>query len=118
MIDLTQATNVIRVMKEYGNYTGQKIGMIKCNTTSKVSLVSGVPHYCPGQIVLFREEVEHMNSSLGEFNGVKSKPTGRVTIESPLCQAEIDKQRAKGSLITTIGVMINVPVGYVEEIRI
>ena len=49
---------------------------------------------------------------------MKQKRTGRVTIESPLSQEDIDKQKAKGSLITTFGTMVSVPKKYVEEIRI
>jgi len=55
---------------------------------------------------------------MGEFRGMKQKRTGRVTIESPLSQEDIDKQKAKGSLITTFGTMVSVPKKYVEEIRI
>lgn len=115
-MDLTIATNCIRVMKEYGTYRGHRIGIVRASPDTHVSQISGVSNYRPGEIVLFREETDESN--LGEFRGVKPKPTGRLTIESPLCQAEIDKQKAQGSLITTFGIIVGVPRRYIEEIKL
>lgn len=120
MIDLSVARNCIEVMKKYGAYNGQKIGRVDALLNGLLSLLPGIPDYRGGEIVVFREQLTPSDSELnmGEFIGIEQKPTGRITIESPLTQKEIDEQKAKGSLITTTKVMVNVPRGYVEEIRI
>jgi len=114
MIDLTRATNCITVQKQYGTYRGAKVGRIAEDCDG---MLGG---YREGQIVLFREELHpsDFQMRMGEYMGMEQQPIGRVTIESPLTQEEIEKQRAKGSLLTTIGTMVGVPKGYVEEIRI
>ena len=113
MVDLTIATNCIRVMKEYGTYHGERIGRVAKDFSG---MVGG---YREGEIILFREELDPpIDSTLGEERGIEPKPTGRITIESPLCRAEINKQRARGSGIITMKTMIGVPARYVEEIRI
>lgn len=121
MIDLTRAMECIKTMQKYGTYRGHKIGRINTPVVNGIdSVISGVPHYNDGQVVIFREELSPSDSEMhmGEYRGMEQKPTGRVTIESPLTQEEIDKMKAKGSLITTIGTMVGVPSRYVEEIRI
>ena len=120
MMDLGIAINCIRVMKENRTYRDHKIGRINTPVNGLTSMVSGVPHNPEGKIVLFYDELYPSDSELcmGEYMGTKQRPTGRVTIESPLTQEEIEKQKAKGSLLTTVGTMIGVPRKYVEEIRI
>ena len=120
MIDLTRAINCIRVMKEYGTYKSHRIGRVHTNVNRLTSIVSRVPGYHEGQVVLFRDELYPSDSELfmGEYRGMKQRPTGKVTIESPLTQKEIDKQKSKGSLLTTVGMMVEIPRKYIEEIRI
>ncbi|HEW79159.1 MAG TPA: hypothetical protein ENH34_04235 [Phycisphaerales bacterium] len=120
MIDLIGAINCVRVMKEYGTYESHKIGSIHIDVNGLTSMISGVPDYHEGQIVLFRDELHPSDSKLvmGEYRGMEQRPTGKVTIKSPLTQKEIDKQKSKGSLLTTVGVMVGVPRKYIEEIRI
>ena len=118
MLDLTLATNCIRAMKENGTYRGERIGRIKSSVHGMVSLICGVPCYIPDQVVLFREELDPSDFSLGEYRGMEQRPTGRLTVERPLSQEGIDQQRAKGYLLTTVGTMVGVPESYVEEIRI
>ncbi len=107
-------------MRENGTYRDHKIGRILQDVNGEVSVISGVPGYTLGQVILFREELEPSDSQLclGEYRGMKQKLTGRVTIESPMCQSEIDSQRKNGSPLKTIGTMVGVPKSYIEEIKI
>ena len=107
MIDLTIARNCIRVQKENETYQGARIGRIAKDCSG---MVSG---YRAGQIVLFRKELDHELSCAR-----RPRYKGTLTIESPLTRKEIEKQRAQGSLITTVGTMVGVPAGYIEEIRV
>lgn len=124
MIDLrnlSAATNCIKAMKENGTYRNNRIGIINSNINGGLtSIVSGFPDFHKGEVVLFREELFPSDSQLrmGEYMGVKQKPNGYITIERPFTQEEIDKQRAKGSLITTYGTMVCVPRKYLTEVRI
>ena len=106
MLDLIIALNCIRVMKEYGTYHGEKIGRIKKVIPTLTSDVSGFPDSRVGEIIIYREYSE------------MGKPTGRATVESPLCQKDIDEQKRKDSLITTVRTISSVPMSYIEEIRI
>jgi len=120
MIDFTRATNCINIMKRNGTYRGQKIGIVRQPLKGLFGILSEVPHHEEGEIVLYTEELEPSNSQMkmGEYQGQEQRPTGRVTVESPLTQAQIDKHKAQGSLIATTGTMINVPAEYIEEVRI
>ncbi len=120
MINLSVALNCIKEMKKNGTYSGEKIGIIRKDIYTFVSAVSGFLDSEKGKVVLYKEHILPDNSQLGmgEYMGMRQKPTGRATVESPLCQKEIEKQRAKGSLIMTCGTIIGVPIGYIEEIRI
>ncbi len=108
MIDLTRAINCISVQKENGTYRKARIGRI---TEKAIGLP---PHYQAGEVVLFYDELTPEDSRLG----IEPKPTGRVTIESPLTQAELDEEGAINSLTTTNRTMIGVPARYVEEIKV
>jgi hypothetical protein len=114
MIDLTTALGCIKAQKENRTYGGAKIGRITQECGGMAS------NYSAGQIVLFTEELHHSDSQLrmGEYAGMKQQSTGRVTIETPLTPEEIGRQRAQHSLLTTMATMINVPIRYVEEIRV
>ena len=57
MLDLTIATNCIRIMKEYGTYRGQKIGRIDSPSYR-------FPLHQNGQIVLFKEDLFPSDSEL------------------------------------------------------
>ncbi len=111
MIDLSTAMNFISALKERGAYRGEKIGRVvkDCYGCCGWSLAYG-----EGDIVLFREQLPP-NSSLGEYHGMKQEPTGFLTVERPLTQAEIGAQMAKGYLLA-MGTMVGVPADYVEEI--
>ncbi len=105
MLDLSNAINCIKIMKEYGTYRGEKIGRI-------VRAVSGlVIKYRRGEMVLYTEEFS------SETNGQK-RNLGTLTIETPLIKEEIDKEKAKGSLLTTIRTMVGVPKNFVRTVRI
>lgn len=110
MIDLTRATNCIVAMRENGTYRGERVGRVTDN----------FPGYRKGQIVLFSEEPFPSDSQLrmGEFMGMKQEPTHTITVESPMTLEQIAKQRAQSSLLTANGIIVNVPRGYVEEIKI
>lgn len=110
VIDLTKATNCIRVMKEYGTYNDHKIGIMKEDVPTLTSMVSGFREGLKGKLVLYREEYSSDDGPRREL--------GTVTVETPLSQEEIDKQKAKHSLITTMGTIVGVPKSYVEEVRI
>ena len=55
---------------------------------------------------------------MGEYRGMKQRPTKRVTVESPLTPEAIAKNKTRGSGIVTIGTTIGVPRGYVDEIKL
>ena len=100
MIDLTAAKYCIKVQRENGTYEGAKIGRIakRCNGL--------VGSYRTGEIVLFAKGSREM----------RSQPR-TVTVESPLCQEDITKESARGSLITTVRTTVGVPVEYIEEVK-
>ena len=113
MIDLSRATHCIEAMKEIGTFRGEKIGIV-------VDTVNGeVAGYKSGQVVLFREEMTPNDSELcmGEYRGMEQKPTGTLSVATPMSAEEIERQRAKGSGLSTWGAMVNVPKRYVEEVR-
>jgi len=120
MINLNVALNCIKEMKKNGTYNGEKIGRIRNDIPTLIFAVSGFSDAEKGKVVLYKKYNVPDDSQLcmGEYMGMEQKPIGRATVESPLCQKEIEKQRAKGSLITTCGTIIGVPIGYIEEIRI
>lgn len=120
MIDLRTATNCIKAMKEDGSYRNDKIGRIKTDVIGLTSIISGVPLYSVGRVVLFHEELFPSDADLcmGEYIGQTQQPTGKVTVESPLTQKEIDKRKAKGLKLMLPGTTVGVPRDYVEEIKI
>lgn len=100
MIDLTIAQNCIKTQREYGTYHGEKIGIV-------VKPCSGlVLEYSVGEVVLFTENEPMPNTPR------------TITIETPLSQEEICRERARGSLLTTIGTIVSVPAHFVEEVRV
>lgn len=123
-IDLSNAINCIDVMKRDSVYRGHKIGIIKGSNPDSDNYsdkgLSSHSHYSNGDVVLFREDLHPSNSqiTMGEYRDLKQTPTGKVTIEFPLTPERIAEQRAKGSLISVMGTMINVPAKYVEEVII
>jgi hypothetical protein len=111
MIDLSRAMYCIETMKKRGTFRGERIGIV-------VDTVSGeVAGYRSGQVVLFRRDMFPTDGQLrmGEYMGQEQKPTGTLTIETPMIQEEIEKQRGSG--LTTWGAMINVPERYIEEVN-
>lgn len=96
-------------MKENRTYRGQKIGRLTQPTRT-------LNRYETGDIVLFREEI-FPEPWQTDYRGIEPKPTGRVTIETPMSPEWIEREKARGSLLTTIGTVIGVPKNYVEEIK-
>ena len=120
MINLSEAINCIEVMQREEAYKNHKIGIIKKAVDGVTSLISGIHYHEAGAVVLFREEIFPTDSQLamGEYMGRIQKPTGTVTIESPLPQKDIDKQKAQCSLLRTVGTIVGVPKSYVEGVRL
>jgi hypothetical protein len=89
-LDIEQALGCVFDMVRHGSYNGEMIGRI----------TSDVPHHFrEGDIVLFTDDGD-----------------GRtVTVETPYCQKEIDRQRSKGSSITR-STMVNFPRRYIERV--
>ena len=116
MTDLIQATNCIRAMKENRTYRGHKVGKIKRPIYGLTSIISRVPYYNKGEIVLFKEEPYLSDPEcIEEYQGMKQQSTRTVTIESPLTQEEIAK--AEDPLLTT-RTIIGVPKKHVKEIKL
>ena len=111
-MDLNVAIKCMESMKENGTYRNERIGIMKRDVPTDV------PTYRQGEVVLFKREFYPLDSQmcLGEYYGMEMKPTGKVTLQSPLSQAEIEKQRAKKSLITTFKTRSGVPAQCIEEI--
>lgn len=42
--------------------------------------------------------------------------TGTITVEFPMDQDEIQKQRARGSFLSTFGTVVSVPRGHIREV--
>ena len=94
MIDLQNAENCIKAMKEQGTYQNHKIGIILRRIDGTIF------SYKPGDVVIFREE----------------EGSNRVTIEKPMSQRRIDEQRTRGSLLTTCETRVCVPLDYLGEV--
>lgn len=109
--DLTIAINCIEKMQEYGTYQGEEIGIVKKE-------IPGLCHYPKGKVIIYRRELFPLDSQrcMGEYRGMPQKTTGRVTVESPLCQADIKINKAKGNLITATGTIVFVPIEYIEKV--
>ena len=110
MLDLSIALNCLRILEERREGNQYRVGII--NTE--------LPHHRKGQVVLFRNEMTPTLGELqmGEYRGMKQRPTKRVTVESPLTPEAIAKNKTRGSGIVTIGTTIGVPRGYVDEIKL
>ncbi len=93
-LNLKRAEYCLGVIKRDGIYRDQRIGKIT-ETFERLG-----PSYEKGDFVIFTDE------------GDKT-----VTIETPLTKREIIKNRKEKSLISTIGVIINVPRKFVEGLN-
>ena len=93
MLDLRTARNALEQMAESCR-KDFKIGRI-------VKDLFELSSYKKGEIILFRNDRD-----------------GTVTVEKPYTAEEIERRRKEGSLIVSCGCMINVPKGYVEEVKI
>lgn len=93
MIDLRSSLECMEYMKSNNTYRGERIGIIRKEIKGMVE------NYSPGEVVLFLPE-DH----------------GYVTLESAMSAEQIQEQREKGSLISTIKTMVGIPPSYIEEI--
>ena len=120
MLDLSLALNCLEILRGRSGGDQYRIGIVKASISGQVSQISGIPNHLAGQIVLFRDEMTPTDGELqmGEYSGMTQKPTGRVTIESPITQAAIDKNISQGSGIVTVGTMVCVPRRYIEEVKL
>jgi len=101
-IDLRDALNVVRIMKEK-EYTGAhdiRIGLVNKDVLTLSSRLSSCPTLRMGRVVLFRE---YPNS-------------GAVTVEVAMTKEQIRREQNKGSLILTFGTIVDVPRSYLTEI--
>jgi hypothetical protein len=95
MNPLERALACIESMKENKTWRGQyKIGEVVMPIGGSCGQM-----YKVGDVILFEDDGD-----------------GRITVETPYTQEEIGRQRAKGSLLTTGGTIVNVPAVYVQEI--
>jgi hypothetical protein len=119
MTTLEDALNCIEIMKKMGIYRGHKIGKINKKVPTITSDISGFYDYSPGEIILFREELFPSDGQvqMGEYRGVKQKPSGYLAIEKPMSTEDL-KKRDKKDYITTFCTTVCVPKEYVEEIPI
>jgi len=91
---LENARHCINLMRDRGDYNGQKIGIVERRFSSLVS------DYSPGEIVLFRQCLD----------------TGRLVVEKP-CEIEDLKSAGKDSPLTR-NLLQGVPMDYIRKIRI
>lgn len=96
MINIKTSLDCIEVMKQYGTYRGEKVGIIAKNFSGDVSI------YKKGSVVLYKPD--------------SSENT--LTVETALSQEEIKKRKENGSLNTTIDTIVSVPQEYIEEIKV
>ena len=80
------ARQCIEAMKENGTLRNHMIGVVTH------SFPGEFPTYHKGERVIFRDDGDNT-----------------VTVEKPMTMESINENRAKGSLNTTIGTMVNVP---------
>ena len=109
-MDLRTALNCIEAQKQNKTYDGAKIGIVKQDFPGEF------PVYKEGEIILFREELVPPFTQMGEYQGMKQKPRGTLTVEKPYSQEKIEECRREGSLITTVCTTVNVPEIYIGEI--
>lgn len=119
MIDFSVARRCIKLMNQDKQPDIPKIGVLKRDVGGLTSRLSGFPDYTEEEVVLFYEHLDPSNSELrmGEYQGMKQKPTGFVTIESPLTQEEIRANKERGSSIKTYRTIVGVPKECLHEVR-
>ena len=103
VINLKDALEVLVEIGQRPTYKGLKVG---------ITQPAIAPVYEVGRVVLFKHEV-HPSDAHPDRAG---KPTGYITIETPMNAHQREEQRSKGSLLRTTATMVCVPETYVEEI--
>jgi hypothetical protein len=93
-MDFTNAIECLKLQKETNPNTQYKIGVIKKNIDSLVT-------YKIGDVVLFEKGI------------VKNT----ITVERPMTPEWLQKQKEKGSLLTTVCCIVGVPENYVDEVK-
>lgn len=106
MATLKDAFNCIEVMKESKTYRGEEVGIITKPFSGFVT-----PNYQPGTVVLYKKEVS-------PDIDVSKKDLGTLIVEIPMSQAGIDKEKLRGSFITTFRTIVGVPKSYVKKAKI
>jgi len=112
-MDLSVALNCLGYLRGHAHGDRYRIGIVKKD-------IPGLCSYQEGEVVVFRDEMTPSDAEMqmGEYRGRKQKPSGRVTVESPLAQEDIDENRAKGSGILTIKTTVCVPRDRIEEVKV
>lgn len=99
--------NHVNLIKNYG-YKG-KIGMIKKDLHGIVMLAAKA-----GDVILYRPYEKDENNSEEDNMWAIS----HCSIETPLSEDQIQKNKRNGCGLKTIGVCVNVPISIIEEIVI
>ena len=95
-VSLKQTLDCIKTMKGYSTYRDHKIGAV---TKALSGMVIGYPL---GTVVIYSEE--------------KYGDGRTITIETAMTQEAIREQKAKGSLLTTVGTMVGVPRNLIRNL--
>jgi len=88
IIDLRDLLNCIEVQKRTNVSDNPKMGIVNHPLCS----------YNAGEVILFRNN------------------EGKLNVEKPMNYEQIEKEKARGSLLITLTCIVNVPRGYVEEV--
>ena len=92
-MNLKKAKDSITIKKRFRRYKGERIGIVRKNFCEGF--------YKKGEVILFTRNKE------GSFN-----------IEKPLSIKDIGKERKRGSIITSIGLVTGVPKNYIKNLTI
>ncbi len=101
--------NYINLVKNH-NYKG-KIGLVK----KQINFFAGFG-LKPGDIVLYRS-YEYFTDASDDYK-TKKYNKNHCTIEQPMSEDEIQKQKENGSCLTTHSSCVGVPLSSIEEIII
>jgi hypothetical protein len=100
---LERALGCIKAMRENRTLRDTLIGVV-------VKKFGGIgPGYQVGEYVVFRRYP--IRSNVGRIQRYN------LVVETPMSAKQIEEERKRGSLITTIGTIVGVPADYVQEVN-
>jgi hypothetical protein len=90
-MNFDRAVDSISIKKRFGKYRGEKIGMVRRD------FLNGF--YKKGGVVLFTRDSD-----------------GFFSVEKPLSVNDMRKEKEKGSIVSSVGLVCGVPKSYVKRV--